>query len=132
MITLTWADSDKQLLKWDFGQRWSRGDFLDACQEAHHMVETANHPVNLLIDLSASRFYPLNLMSLVHAGIQMKTEKSIEKVVVVSSSKLWSRLYLHLIRVYPMDTLPVDFVSSYQDPMQKLQTPIFNRVLAQT
>lgn len=121
MINLTWAESDNKLLIWKFGQRWSRIDFLNACQKSRQMVESADHRVNILIDLSESRFYPTNLIYLTRTGMRMRSENT-GQVMIVSESLLWLRLYQHFMQVYPMNSLPVEFMSSYHEAIQALQT----------
>lgn len=111
MITLNWVGSKQMVLIWEFGQRWSRTDFLMACQKSLTMTKSVDHSVNIIIDLSQSRFYPSNLMYLAYSGIQMRC-KNIGTVVVVSESQLWSRLYHHLTQIYSMDSLSVQFVTS--------------------
>ena len=121
MISLNWADAENKLLIWQFSQRWSRCDFLIACQKSQHMMKSVDHPVNVLIDLSKSRFYPSNLMYLAYAGMQMKS-KNTGSVMVVSESQLWSRLYHHLTKIYSIDSLSLGFVTSLDEAMKGLQS----------
>lgn len=120
MITLTWADTEQTLLEWKFGQRWSCSDFLTACQKAQHMMVTVEHTVDMVIDLSIVRFYPTNLMYLVHTGLRMRSQNT-GQIIVVTESSLWSRLYHHFIQIYPMTVLPIKFVSSDQKTAQMLR-----------
>ena len=120
MITLTWADSEQTLLEWKFGQRWSRIDFLIACQKAQQMMTPINHPVDMLIDLSIVRFYPTNLIYLIHTGLRMRNQNT-GKVTVITESTLWSRLYQHFIQIYPMCALPIEFVSADQKTVEILR-----------
>jgi hypothetical protein len=122
MIQLTWENSENKLLIWQFDQRWSRADFLNACQKSQHMIETAGHPVNMLMDLSESQFYPSNLIYMGLVWMRSHAGKT-DKVVVISPSRLWDRIYRHIFGIYSMDFLPVEFVSSCDEAMTILQAP---------
>ena len=49
----------------------------------------------------------------------MKTDNT-GQIVVVSLSKLWNRLYQHMVRVYPTEVLKVDFVDTYEQAITLL------------
>jgi len=120
VITLNWANSEYTLLIWQFSQRWSGTDFLMACQQSQYMLKQVDHSVNILIDLSKSRFYPTNLIYLAYSGMQMRSENT-GTVVIVSESQLWSRLYHHLNQIYSWESRTISFASSLEDARRILQ-----------
>lgn len=123
MINLNWADSEKKLLIWHFGQQWSRIDFLNACQKSQYMMNSTDHLVNILVDLSASRSYPSNLTYMWLIWMRSHAKKT-DKVALISSSQVWSRVSQHIFSVYSIDSLSIDFVDSYSEAVKMLQSPI--------
>jgi hypothetical protein len=121
VITLTWADSEKNLLIWEFGQRWSATDFMTACQTSKQMKSSVTHSVDVVMDLSKSQFYPMNLMSLMRTAMRTRCHNT-GKVMLVSESNLWSRLYQHVKKIYPKDVVQVEFVSSLTMAMKNLRS----------
>jgi len=106
-------------------------DFLMACQKAQHMVASVEHTIDIWVDLSSVRSYPTSLMYLIHTGIRMRTQNT-GKVIVVTESKMWSRLYQHFIQIYPMDALPIEFVGTEEKISHKLRLIENNGKLAST
>ena len=124
MITVEWANIEKTLLKWSFGQQWSREDFLASVYKSKIMVEEQSHTVHVVVDLSVSRIHPSSIVKLALNGMRQRS-KNTGTIVVISPSNLWLRLYQYMKRVYAKDVLPVEFVDSHYDAMKVLGMPFF-------
>lgn len=111
-----WESPSKTLLIMKFGMRWSRTDFWNASRIARNMIMSVEHPVNILADLSLSFSTPQNIIHLVLSGMRSKAD-NVGKVVVISPTNLWLRLYQYLSRAYAADVLPVCFVETYEEAM---------------
>lgn len=124
MISVEWANAEKNLLKWVFGHQWNRIDFLTACQQARQMVDSQPHTVKIVVDISVSQIYPSRVIHLALAGMRMHTSNT-GQIVVISPSNLWLRLYQYMQRAYKSDVLSVEFVSNHHDAMKRLDMPFF-------
>lgn len=124
MIQVVWANSEKTVLLMTFGYRWSRADFWNACQTAYRKVSSVDHTVDVIVDLSRSYSSVQNIVYLALSGMRMSADNT-GKVVIISSSNLWLRLYHYIKRVYPADVLPVEFVAGYGEAMRVLEKPFF-------
>ncbi|GEM_PF-1813414 len=114
MIRVVWSNREKTVLLMKFSHRWTREQFWNASQSAHRMINSVDHLVDVIVDLSVSQSTPRNLIQMVVSSMRMTTPQT-GKVVVISRSTLWSNLYGYIKRVYPNDVIAVDFVPTYQD-----------------
>lgn len=119
MIQVTWGNTEKTRLIMKFGVRWSRSEFWTASKSARNMMLSVEHSVDLLADMTLSFSTPRNVIHLVLSGMRTKTD-NLGKVVVVSPTNLWLRLYQYIERAYPMDAIPVKFVETDAEAMEIL------------
>lgn len=57
-ITVNWSDEQKSELIYHIQGKWTWDELFAAIDEATHLLDTINHRVNLIIDVSESLFMP--------------------------------------------------------------------------
>lgn len=58
-VTVTWADTEKTILYFEYKGQWSSNDVFRVVQDSQKMMEEAKHPVASIIDLTQGRQLPM-------------------------------------------------------------------------
>ncbi|MFN8374666.1 MAG: hypothetical protein U0694_17520 [Anaerolineae bacterium] len=66
--TVEWANAEKTILYFRVIHPWTWEDYYNATDEAWHMMQTVDHIVDFIVDLSGTRLVPSNAMSHLKRG----------------------------------------------------------------
>jgi hypothetical protein len=100
-ITVKWYDETHTLLFVQYDVEWTMNDFRESIETSYNLMETVEHPVDIIQDLSQMRHFPVVLMSMgrfteakahprkrymIMAGANMFVEKLIGVAKVIAPS----------------------------------------------
>jgi hypothetical protein len=59
-LTVVWDNTEKTVVRFIYGETWTWEDFHSAISAANQMMDSVEHPVVSIVDLSQSRHVPDN------------------------------------------------------------------------
>lgn len=113
-IVVNWANEEKTLLLWRFGQEWSNGDSNLALQETFQMLASVSHPVDLVFDLRAIVHNPVGLLRIAHNWHKTLHGK-VNQLIVLDNASIFYSLYKMLEQQDPSTLAGVNFVNTGDD-----------------
>lgn len=119
MITVKWANEKKTIILWKFGESWTREEFHAATSLSRRLALSVEHTIHILVDISLANNTPSGVITLARTGMRSRTG-NLGRVVVITKTHLWHRLYHYMEQVYPSDSIPLVFVKSFEEATEIL------------
>lgn len=114
-IIVRWGNANETVILWHFHGDWTGENYFDSLLQLWEMMDTKDHQLHLVIDVSTSGKNPSNLTTLFQAAVR-KGDCNISRVIVISASRFWESIYEITCRVSPaLAALDVTFVKSAED-----------------
>jgi hypothetical protein len=98
-INIVWDNPEKTIARYDYEGKWSWEELYKALQEFHQMLDTVNHPVDVIIDMQRTRLLPENVLARgSNVGQMVHPNQGITVVVGANSlvramADLYKRIY---------------------------------------
>ena len=62
-ITVEWYNNEKTIIYYKFTLGWTFQEFRDVYQDVYAMLDTVNHTVDAIVDLTDARMFPKNTLT---------------------------------------------------------------------
>jgi hypothetical protein len=99
-ITVRWDDEARTIVRWVFEGKWTWDEYNQAMIESNQQVRGVEHPVDAIMDLTASNVLPTNVLSNTHAARDELQPKNIRWIYIVSHQALLKALINIFGRLY--------------------------------
>ncbi len=101
-IHVSWGNEHKTYTVFRFEGKWTWDEYHRAVAAGYQLVKDVPYTVNILIDMTACRLFPQNLLS--HFGSSMsQPPKSFDLAVVATSSRFIDVLAATIEKLYGKD-----------------------------
>jgi hypothetical protein len=67
-VHVEWDSPEKTAIRWTFVGRWTWGEYDDGLKVAHSLLETVDHPVDYIVDVSKMGILPPDVVKRVKAN----------------------------------------------------------------
>ncbi len=57
-IEINWDNDDKTVMRYTYQGQWTWQEFYGVMEQSHQMMDTVDHPVDILVDMRASAQIP--------------------------------------------------------------------------
>lgn len=92
-------ERDNHIVIWVFEGAWIWEEYYDRRHEANAVIELCDHPVDMIVDMTRSRFLPQNAMS--HAGKSVQMAPSnLRKTIFVGSNQFFRIFFRMFTQLY--------------------------------
>lgn len=128
-IHVEWDNQDHTTICQKFDRHWTWDDFYSAKHHADEMIDAAQHPVSIVMEMPSNVVIPPNALS--HGKHYIDTDHPhLYRIVVVSTNQLLQTLYDLFEKVYPMATQHIYMVGDLDKAREVLlyaqsSVPIF-------
>lgn len=85
-IKIHWGNDQQSLLYYTFEVGWDWKDMYDAFAQARELMETVDHPVNIIMDLSHVSLIPKGALAKIRWAFESPKQKNVGLTVVVTPS----------------------------------------------
>ncbi len=85
-INISWSSESKNIIHYVFEGRWDWNDFRHAIKDAADMIDTVNHPVDVIMDFSNASMLPNGAISQVKQAFSTPKHPNINLTVIVGAS----------------------------------------------
>lgn len=62
-VTVVWDDASQTIQRYIYASLWTWAEVFDALEEGHRQLDDVQHPVDAIVDMSATTFIPSGAMS---------------------------------------------------------------------
>lgn len=90
-ITVCWDDAERSVLRFDYVGRWTWEELYSAVTEANGLMDTVDHPVTHLIDLTQNGGVPSNLINHVQQLASL-THRNFEMTIIIGADR-----FIHML-----------------------------------
>ena len=121
-IKLDWGDYDNNFAVMTVVGKWSGDEFYNSMSRLVEMSHETENKIEFMVDIRNSVTPPNNLMTLIRTILNRPLPRNIKKVVVISSSSFWNRIYGMVETMYADKIgIPVIFVKTVDEAYQTLE-----------
>ncbi len=114
MIDFGWGDLDQTYLVVAFRDIWTSDQFVTMVATLSSNIRNANQSVNCIIDLRYSGVPPMSILGAVTSAVRQRSN-NLGRVIVVSQSNIWKRLYDAFIYKKQDHRMDLIFVNSMDE-----------------
>lgn len=121
-IKVIWDDETKTILRYDFIGNWTWNEFYAASAEFHAQLDSVDHKVDTIINLTDSAGMPGNVLSQAYSAFQNQHPNDTGLNVIVSKGMLIQILVNTFSRVYSnfTENFEIHLVFSLEDARKYL------------
>lgn len=120
MINFGWGDYDQTYSVLSFEGHWTTQDFASTISSMYHELKTEAHSIDLLVDLRHSGVPPTSIMGLASRVIKGQSASSFGRIIIISNTFIWKRLYEAVIHTHNAPLIDVYFVDNVDKAYQLL------------
>jgi hypothetical protein len=99
-INVTWKNAAKTILVFSYEGRWDLNDFYQSNEKANFMLDEVDHPVDLVLDVVASRTAPNGLMNAMN-NTSRKLHPNTRLMIMVGLNVFARALINMYFKIYP-------------------------------
>jgi len=74
-VHVEWDSEERSIILWSFVGRWTWGEFDDAFKTVRAMLDSINHPVDIICDMRQMSILPPDIVSRFKANYLQKTDR---------------------------------------------------------
>ncbi len=102
-IHVDWTNTDTTVIHWRFEKNWTWEDFYAAKQQCLTMVNTADKPIDIILDFGSIPYLPAH--TLTHFGLTLRQNipLHLNRVIVVGANDVLRKVCAILRRLYPAE-----------------------------
>lgn len=120
-IELDWGDAEQKLAVMHIRGNWTGDELVQAIARLMLMGREASQDIELMVDIRNSLNPPHNLLTLIGSILIRPLPENIKKVVVISHTAFWHRIYSVINKNYRGKiTIPILFVDSVDEAYASL------------
>lgn len=119
-IQVQWDNPEKTVIYYTFEGRWTFKDFNGVYQEVFAMLDTVNHPVHAIVDLSKSPFFPTDTLSEMRR-LTFEQHRNGGITVIITQNHMAHAMYNFLRSVYRRFSEVFHLVNSQEAAYQVLE-----------
>ena len=118
-IHVTWGNEQKTYTFLQFENGWTWDEYYRSIDEANALADECGCKINVLVDISACRVFPQNLLSNIRSAVIQHAGET-DVVIVVSTSRLIETLLRTLEKITNKQRLHVRVVRTLEEGRQIL------------
>ena len=120
LITVDWVDETQTCILWTFQGAWTGEDYFLSLKQMWALMDSANKPVDILMDMRISGIHPSNLVILIQAAIR-RVGCNVRQIVVVSPADFWEGIYTLICQINSAAScLNVEFAATLDEAQEIL------------
>jgi hypothetical protein len=100
-IIVTWDDSDHHIIRMDFRNKWTWGEFQESRRQVRELLESVDYPVYFIIDFSDGFPPPPDTLRVVYRSMTDRPRNA-STSVIVSRSAFVETLFGIFSKAFPL------------------------------
>ena len=122
-IKVEWANPQHTVIHYNIMGNWTWDDFDSANTTLTNMIETIDHKVDIICDLSSSTALPPRILSNVGRKLRQKSSPKVSHIITVGISSLLRTLTDVLRTLYPAATANIIHAHTLDHAYRLIGTP---------
>lgn len=122
-ITVSWDDTEKTVLRYDFEGNWTWDEFQQAKEESDAMLDSVPHSVDVILNYGNNHWLPPGAISRLRA-MAANTRPNFSGRTIIVSESIVHRTLLNILRNtsnWLADRFTVRFVATVEAARQTLK-----------
>jgi hypothetical protein len=114
-VNMTWDNDEQTIIRYIIGDPWTWDELYEAIQQAHLLIDAADHSVHSIIDMSGAHILPRN--PLMHGKKMSRGDRlsNAGKIVFVGANVFLRSLMDVFRRVHPTRLENIAFVATLDE-----------------
>ena len=113
-VKITWDNSSQSTLYVSLERDWTWQDFMSAFHESHEMMNTAKHPVSLIIDVSETQHIPPGFFSFMRR-IRLHAHPLTGAIILVGANKVITYITNSFVGIFGKSGRPFYMAETVQE-----------------
>lgn len=109
MLKFGWGDYDETYIVLTFKEKWTSDEFAQIVSDLYSQIKAIQRTIHIFIDLRYSAPPPVSILGIVVGAIRTHPP-NMGRVIVLSQSNIWKRLYDIATIHRPDRSLDIHFV----------------------
>lgn len=119
-ITIHWADDNQTILHFVFQAYWDWEEFDTAVQQSWQIMDTVNHTVDHIYDMSANSYFPFGGIHII-GDLRHKKHPRLNQMILVTSNPFFNGIYRLMERTYQKIGTNFQILPTLDDAYKELQ-----------
>lgn len=120
-VTVSWANEEQSIIRYDFVRGWEWRDIHNALDEAHKMVDTVDHRVDVLMDFSSASLLPSGALTQLNMAYRNPKHENIGVTYLIAKSSFVSSIVTMAQKLWGRNNeWDLEFVATEEEALEKI------------